>query len=128
MMRSAQIVLLSAARFYTPLIALFAFALLALYAPGAGVGFAAGLAFALALALHLIAFGAQAARAAAPPGVARLLLSLGLAASFGAAAAPGWAYAAQAMEAGLFCATAGAGALMLAVLSGRAPSLRDEDW
>jgi len=128
MMRSSQIVLLSAARFYTPLIALFACALLAIYTPGAGVGFAAGLAFALALTLHMIAFGAQAARAAAPPVIARLVLSLGLIASIASAAAPGWAWAAQAMEAGLFATTAGACALILAALTGRAPSLRDEDW
>jgi len=127
-MRSAQIVLLSAARFYTPLIALFSFALLALYTPGAGVGLAAGLAFALALALHMIAFGADAARRAAAPLASRLLLSLGLIATFGAAAFPGWAFAAQAMEGGLFAAVAAASALMLGVLSGRAPSLRDEDW
>jgi multisubunit Na+/H+ antiporter MnhB subunit len=128
MMRSAQIVLLSAARFYTPLIALFAFSLLALYAPGAGVGFVAGLAFALTLTLHVIAFGAAAARAAAPPIVARLVLTLGLIASVAAAAAPGWAWSARAMEAGLFAAAVGAAALILAALTGRAPSLRDEDW
>lgn len=128
MMRSAQIVLLSAARFYTPLIALFAGALLAVYAPGAGVGFAAGAAFALALTLHTIAFGAQAARAALPPAIARVLASLGLVASIAAAGAPGWAWAAQAMETGLFAVMAGGFALILAALTGRAPSLRDEDW
>lgn len=128
MMRSAQIVLLSAARFYTPLIALFAGALLALYAPGHGVGFAAGIAFALALVLHTMAFGAHAARAAVPPVVARAIASLGLIAAFAGAGAPGWAWSPQAMEAGLFAVTAGGCALILAALTGRAPSLRDEDW
>lgn len=127
-MRSAQIVLLGVARFYIPLITLFAGALLALYAPGAGVGFAAGLAFALALALHMIAFGAAAARKAAPPLMARALVSLGVIAAFAAAAAPGFAFAAQTMEGGLFAVTAGASALIVSALTGRVPSLRDEDW
>jgi hypothetical protein len=128
MMRSAQIVLLSAARFYTPLIALFAFALPALYAPGAGVGFVVGLALALALALHMIVFGAAAARAAAPPLVARIAVTLGLIAAMGAAGAPGLALSGPLMEGGLFAATAGAASLILNALAGRAPSLRDEDW
>lgn len=128
MMRSAQLVLLDAARFYTPLITLFACALLALYAPGAGVGFVAGLAFALALTLHMIAFGAAAARMAAPPVIARALMSLGLIAAFAAAAAPNFVWSAQTIEGGLFAVTAGASALILSALTGRAPSLRDEDW
>ncbi len=127
-MRSAQIVLLGAARFYTPLIALFTCALLALYSPGAGVGLIAGLAFALALTLHMIAFGAAAARMAAPPLAARLVMSVGLIAAFAAAAAPGFAWSAQAMEGGLFAVAAGASALIVTALTGRAPSLRDEDW
>lgn len=127
-MRSAQIVLLSAARFYTPLMALFALSILVLAAPGAGAGFAAGLACASAFALHLVVFGAAAARAAAPPALMRTLMTLGVAASVGAAAAPGWSLAPQAMEAGLFAVTASAGSLALSALAGRAPSLRDEDW
>lgn len=127
-MRSTQIMLFSAARFYTPLIALFAFALLAIYAPGAGIGLMAGLAFALALVLHMIVFGAHALRQAAPPLASRLVLSLGLGASFASAAAPQWSWSAQIMEAGLFAVAAGASALLIAALSGRAPSLRDEEW
>lgn len=128
MMRAAQILLLSAARYYAPLIALFALALMALYAPGAGIGLLAGLAFALALALHGIVFGADAARAAFPPFVARILLSLGLIAAIAAAGAPGLIYAAYVMEAGLFAATASASSLILIALMGRALGLRDEDW
>ncbi len=128
MMRAAQILLLSAARYYAPLIALFALALMALYAPGSGVGLLAGLAFALALALHGIVFGADAARAAFPPVIARVLLSLGLIAAIGAAGAPGLGFAAHIMEAGLLAATASASALILVALMGRAPGLRDEDW
>jgi multisubunit Na+/H+ antiporter MnhB subunit len=128
MMRAAQIVLVNAARTYTPLLALFAFALLATSAPGAGIGFSAGVAFALALTLHALVFGAHAARAAAPPILSRVLLSLGVAACVCAAGAPALRWAAQAMEAGLFAATAGAGALIISAAFGRAPSLRDEDW
>lgn len=127
-MRAAQILLLSAARYYAPLIALFALALMAIYAPGSGVGLLAGLAFALALALHGLVFGADAARAAFPPIIARMLLSLGLIAAIGAAGAPGLRYGAHIIEAGLFTATAAAGALILAALMGRAASLRDEEW
>ena len=127
-MRAAQILLLSAARYYAPLIALFALALMALYAPGSGIGLLAGLAFALALALHGIVFGADAARAAFPPLVARILLSLGVIDAIAAAGAPGLLYGAYLMEAGLFTATAAAGALILAALMGRAASLRDEEW
>jgi len=128
MMRAAQILLLSAARYYAPLIALFALALMALYAPGSGIGLLAGLAFALALALHGIVFGADAARAAFPPLVARILLSLGVIAAIAAAGAPGFLYAPYVMEAGLFVATASASSLILIALMGRALGLRDEDW
>lgn len=127
-MRAAQIVLFSAARFYTPLIALFALSLLAVYAPGSGVGLIAALAFALALALHMIVFGADASRKAAPPVIARAVLSLGLIAAIVGAGVPQWNWAAQAMEGGLFAVGAGASALFIAALSGRAPGLRDEEW
>ena len=60
--------------------------------------------------------------------IARVLISLGLSAAFAAAAAPGFVFAAQAMEGGLFAVTAGASALILSALTGRAPSLSDEDW
>jgi hypothetical protein len=102
--------------------------MLALSASGAGVGFVAGLGLALALALHLLVFGASAARIAAPPAFVRVVLTFGVIAALGAAAAPQWAWSAQAMEAGLFVATASAASLCLSALAGRAPSLRDEDW
>ncbi|MEZ6024243.1 MAG: MnhB domain-containing protein [Hyphomonadaceae bacterium] len=75
----AQIVLAAAARFYTPLIVLLGLSLLAARAPGGGVGFIAGLAFVAALILHALVFGAAASRAAFPPWIARIALSLGLA-------------------------------------------------
>ncbi len=128
MIRGAHIILLSAARAYTPIIAVFAFAVLALTPAGAGAGFLAGLAFALALTLHALVFGADAARQVSPPAATRLVLSAGLVLCVACAGAPGFAWSAQVMEAGLFAVTCGASALFLSALFGRAPSLRDEDW
>ena len=124
----AQIILLSAARLYAPLILLFALTLLAARAPGGGVGLMAGLAFALALALHVLVFGAAGLRAAFPPPVMRLVLAAGVVVALAGAGTPGWRFSAQAVEAGLTAATAAAAGLIIAVLSGRAPTLRDADW
>lgn len=128
MRRSSQVVALSAARLFGPLMALFALSLFVARAPGAGVGLLAGLTFALALLLHALVFGAAAARTAAPPAAARVLLSLGLIAAASGACAPAWSGADVAIEGGLFVATAGACALIQSALMGRAPSLRDEGW
>lgn len=125
---ASHIVLASAARLCAPLIALFALTLLVARAPGTGVGFTAGLAVALVLVLHALVFGAAAARAAFPAWVGRVVLVAGLVASIVAAGAPRWAFAPQVMEAGLFAATTAAGALIIAVLFGRAPTLRDAEW
>lgn len=124
----AHISLGAAARFYTPLIALFAFSLLATRAPGAGVGFVAGLTAALALVVHVLVFGAGAARQAFPPTLARVVLVLGLVAAAVGAGLPGLRFAPQALEAGLFATTIAAAALVLAVLVGRVPALRDEEY
>lgn len=124
----AQIILLSAARLYAPLTLLFALTLLAARAPGGGVGFMAGLAFALALVLHALVFGAAGLRAAFPPPAMLLVLAAGVIVALAAAGAPGWRFSAQAIEAGLTAATAAAAGLIIAVLFGRAPTLRDADW
>lgn len=123
----AHIVLLAAARFYAPIIALVGLTLLVARDPGAGVGFVAGVIFASALALHTLVFGATAARVALPPFVARLILALGLAVVLTGAGAPRLAFAAQLLEAGLFLATAAGASLIMAVFVGRAPTLRDEE-
>lgn len=123
----AHIVLLNAARFYAPLIALLAGVLLVTRTPGEGVGFVAGLVFAGALSLHVLVFGAIAARAALPPFVARILLCAALIAAVLGVAAPRLPLAAQMAEAGLFAATAAGAALLLTVLIARAPTLRGED-
>jgi hypothetical protein len=126
MKEGAHTVLAAAARFYTPLIALFALTLLAARPAGGGVGFVAGLAFLLALIVHALVFGAGAARAAAPPLLMRGIVALGfLATTFGSAAshAP---FARELVEAGLFGLTAAGGALVIAVVFGRAPTMRDQ--
>lgn len=120
-----HILVVAAARFYLPLIALFAFVLLVLRPAGAGVGFTAGLMLAVAFALHLLVFGAAAAARAFPPFGARLLVVVGLLTVLAGVAlrlpvAPGL------IEAGLFVTTASSLALVLIVLAGRAPTLRDE--
>lgn len=125
MKEGAHIALAAAARFYTPLMALFALALLALRPAGGGVGFVAGLAFILVLLTHVLVFGAVAARAAAPPIATRLLMALGLAALVAGATSP-VLFAPQLVEGGLFVIMAAGGALMIAVIVGRAPTMRDE--
>jgi len=124
----AQIVLASAAGLYVPLIALFALTLVWTRAPGSGAGFLGGAAFALALVLHALVFGAAASRAAFPPTAARIVLVLAVIAVMAAGGLPEWRYAGQAIEAGVFAATATASALIVAALFGRAPTLRDAEW
>jgi multisubunit Na+/H+ antiporter MnhB subunit len=124
----AEIILVGAARLYAPLIALFALTLLSAYAPGNGVGFVAGLAFALVLVLHALVFGADALRTAFPPVLMRLVLAAGVIAAVIGAGAPGLRFAPQTLEAGLAAATAAACGLIVAVLFGRAPTLRDAEW
>lgn len=124
----AHIGLQSAARAYTPLIALFAALLLATYPAGSGVGLIAAFAFAALHALHMIVFGAAASRAALPPMMSRALIVIGLLLCLAAMSSPLWRYAAQVGEAGLFLVGASGLALVLNVLVGRVPSLRDEEW
>ncbi len=128
MKAGGQIVLINAARLYAPLIALFALTLVVARAPGDGAGFLAGLMFALAFVLHALIFGAAAAREAFPPLAARIVVALGIVCAAAGAGLPGWAYAALLIEAGVFAATVGAAALVVIVLFGRAPTLRDADW
>jgi hypothetical protein len=125
---AVNFVLRSAARTYTPLIAMFALALTAMYPPGGGIGLLAGLAISLLLALHMLVYGAAAARAALPPALARGGLALGLTLALAGTSAPRLLFAQQIAEAGLFLTLVGGTALVLAVLVGRAPTLRDEDW
>lgn len=122
----AHILVVAATRFYLPLIVLFAVGLLVAKPAGAGVGLTAGLVLGLAFALHLLAFGAAAAARAFPPFLARLMLAFGMIATVAGAAISGAPYAVELAEAGLFVVTASGLALILLVLAGRAPTLRDE--
>lgn len=128
MKRGAHVVATAVARLYTPLALVFAFTIIAMRAPGAGVGFVAGLAFALALLLHALVFGAAAAKAAFPPLASRLVMALGLGVALSGAGAPRLPYAPQLIEAGLFAVTIAAASLMIAALFGRLPTLRDAEW
>ncbi|MGD9967004.1 MAG: MnhB domain-containing protein [Hyphomonadaceae bacterium] len=122
----AHVVAAAATRLYTPLITLFALFLLIAAAPGSGAGFVAGLAFGLALLLHALVFGAAEARAAIPAPLPRLLLAGGAILALVSAGLNGFVYATQLIEAGIFAATIGAGAIVIQVVFGRAPTLRDE--
>lgn len=126
-MRAAHLSVLAAARLYGPLIVLAATSILVLRAPGGGVGFVAGLVLVLALGLHQLVFGAAEARRAFPPVFARVLLSLGVFAALAGACAPALAMAPQLIEGGLFIVTSAGLQLVLAVLIGRAPTLRESD-
>lgn len=126
-MRGTQVVIAAATRFFAPLTALFALALLATRAPGDGAGFVAGLAFGLVLLLHALTFGADAARAAFPMVAARLSVALGLIAVCVGAGVPGFVFAGQVIEAGAFALTLGGIAFVVQTLFGRAPTLRDAE-
>lgn len=122
----AHTVLATAARFYAPLIVLFALSLLIVRPAGAGVGLVAGLGFVLVLMLHALVFGAGAARAAAHPFLMRTLLALGLALVVFGATVPRLIFGRELIEAGLFAVTAAGGALVGMALFGRAPTMRDQ--
>ena len=87
MKANSDAIVVAAARFFTPLMALFALMLLAGRGAGGGVGFVAGMGFGLLLLLHALTFGAAAARSAFPPILARLVLALGV---VGVCAGVGW--------------------------------------
>lgn len=127
MKRLGYPVLLTAARTFTPAIALFAFSLLALQPAGSGVSLAAGLGVALVVALHALTFGVEAACAAAPPWLLRVLAAAGFALAGVAAGLPRLPFAPQLMEAGAFAAVAAGVSLVALALFGRAPSLRDAE-
>ena len=128
MKANSDAIVVAAARFFTPLMALFALMLLAGRGAGGGVGFVAGMGFGLLLLLHALTFGAAAARSAFPPILARLVLALGVVGVCAGAGLPNWPFAPQLIEAGAFLSTIAAAALVLQVLFGRAPTLRDGEW
>lgn len=125
---NSDAIVVAAARFFAPLMALFALLLLTGRVAGAGVGVVAGMAFGLLLVLHALTFGALALRRAFPAVMARLVLTLGVVAVCAGAGLPNWTYAAQLIEGGAFLGAIGASTLILQVLFGRAPTLRDGEW
>ncbi|MCX7359820.1 MAG: hypothetical protein NT015_16985 [Alphaproteobacteria bacterium] len=128
MKAGADAIVVAAARFFTPFMALFAFTLLTGRVAGGGVGFVAGMAFGLLLALHALTFGAAAARSAFPTILVRLVLAIGVVGICAGAGLPRWGHAAQLIEASAFLCTIAAAALVLQVVFGRAPTLRDGEW
>lgn len=128
MKAGSDAIVVAAARFFAPLMALFALALLTGRVAGGGVGFVAGMGFGLLLMLHALTFGAVAARSALPTILARLALAIGIGGICAGAGLPRWAYAAQLIEAGGFLCTIAAAAFVLQVVFGRAPTLRDGEW
>lgn len=128
MKSNSDAIVVAAARFFAPLMALFALLLLTGRVAGGGVGLVAGMAFGLLLVLHALTFGALALRRAFPTVLARLTLTLGVVAVCAGAGLPNWADAAQLIEGGAFLGAIGGSALSLQVLFGRAPTLRDGEW
>lgn len=124
----ASVQVRAAAQLYAPLIALFSLSLFVVRAPGSGIGFIAGLGFGLVFVLHALVFGAAASKRALPPLVSKLLLVAGVGGAFAGAALTHWRLAPVLVEAGLFAATAAASSLIVIVVFGRAPTLRDADW
>lgn len=117
-----------AARWLTPLGALFALMLLADWPAGAGVGFVAGLAMALPVVLNALIFGVGAVLRAVPAFVLRALLALALVLAFAGAGLPNFAWSAQLVELGAFVATVSAVTLASLAIMGRAGALRDAAW
>lgn len=117
-----------AARWLTPLGALFAFSLLANWPAGAGVGFVAGLAIALPVALNALIFGVRSILAAAPSFALRTALAMGLMLAFAGAGLPNLRWSVQLVELGAFIATASGVSLVSLAIMGRAGALRDATW
>lgn len=111
----------AAARFYTPLMLLFA---ATLYTASPGAGWSAGLAASMAILLHALVFGGRAASVAFPPWAARLTIVAGAAAAFVGDVGRSAAWGRTLAEAGLFCVVAAGASLITLALFGRAQMLR----
>jgi multisubunit Na+/H+ antiporter MnhB subunit len=125
---SENAVIVVAARWITPLTALFAFTLLANWPAGAGVGFVAGLALALAIVLNALIFGVRSVLKAAPPFMQRTVLALAVILAFAGVALPNMPWSALLVELGAFLATVGGVSLISLAIMGRAGALRDAAW
>jgi hypothetical protein len=125
---SENAVFVVAARWLTPLGALFAFTLLANWPAGVGVGFVAGLAIALPVALNALIFGVRSILAAAPPFALRAALAFGVVLALAGAGVPNFGWSVQLVELGAFMATASSVSLVSLAIMGRAGALRDATW
>jgi len=125
---SENAVFVVAARWLTPLGALFAFTLLANWPAGSGVGFVAGLAFALLIALNALIFGVRPMLAVASALALRAALALGVVLAFAGAGLPNIGLSVQLVELGAFVATASSVSLASLAIMGRAGALRDATW
>ena len=121
-------VLVVAARWLTPLAALFSFTLLANWPAGAGVGFVAGIAMALPIAMNALIFGVRSVLTSAPPFALRAALTLAVVLAFVGVGLPSFRWSAQCVELGAFVATASGVSLVSLAIMGRAGSLRDSTW
>lgn len=128
MSSSENAVIVVAARWITPLAALFAFMLLANWPAGAGVGFVAGLALALAIVLNALIFGVRSVLIAAPPFALRAALMIAVVLAFAGVGLPNAPWSAQLVEFGAFLATAASVSLISLAIMGRAGALRDATW
>ncbi|MFZ2029337.1 MAG: hypothetical protein WAU68_03430 [Vitreimonas sp.] len=125
---SENAIIAVAARWITPLAALFAFTLLANWPAGAGVGLVAGWALALAVVLNALIFGVRSVLMVAPPFVLRALLMLAVILGFAGVGLPNLAWSSQLVEFGAFLATAAGASLIALAIMGRAGALRDATW
>jgi multisubunit Na+/H+ antiporter MnhB subunit len=125
---SENAVFVVAARWLTPLGALFAFTLLANWPAGSGVGFVAGLAIALPVILNALIFGVRSILVTTPPFALRAALALGVVLGFVGGGLPNLGWSAQVVELGAFVATASSVSLVSLALMGRAGALRDATW
>ena len=117
-----------AARWLTPLAALFSLTLLANWPAGAGVGFVSGAALALCLVLNALIFGVSSMLRAMPASALRATLALALVLTFVSAGVPNWRWSAFMIELGAFFATASAISLVSLAVMGRVAALRENSW
>lgn len=92
-----------------------------------GVGFAAGLLLVLAITLHALVNGSRAVMALTPLLVLRVALFMGVLAAAASLMPGSFPFASTIAEAGAFACVVGAGTMIIFVLFGRAPTLRETD-
>jgi len=125
---SENAVLIVAARWLTPLGALFALTLLANWPAGAGVGFVAGTAIGLPIVMNALIFGVRSVLTSVPPLALRAALTLAVVLAFAGLGIPNFRWSALLVELGAFISTASGLSLVSLAIMGRAGALRDTTW